>query len=205
MPRRPLTRAESKQVTRERLLAAAERVLTRRGYHGASLSEIAGEAGYTIGAVYSNFDSKEDLLLALVERESLRIAQRIVAATTDVEDAVEKLRRGADEWMAFLAEQSALYTVFIEFWTVSVRNRAIAGRNAELWGRVRSAIGSLITEHVHAAGKALALPAEQVGAAVMALGDGLAIQRLEGSNAIPDELFGELVGRLVPALVEDSR
>ena len=200
-----LTREESKQVTRQRLLAAATRVLARRGYHGASLAEIAAEAGYTIGAVYSNFDRKEDLLLALVEQESLRIAERIVAATADVEDAVEKLRRGADEWMAFLAEQPELYAVLIEFWTVSVRNRAIADRNAELWGTVRSAIGSLIEEHVRAAGMALTLPAEQVGAAVMALGDGLAIQRLEGSDAIPDELFGELVGRLIPALVRDSR
>jgi AcrR family transcriptional regulator len=191
-------------MTRERLLGAAARVLARRGYHGASLAEIAAEAGYTVGAVYSNFDGKEDLLLALVEQQSLRIAERIVAATADSKDAMAKLRRGADEWIAFLDEQPELYAVFVEFWTVSVRKPVIAERNAELWGAVRRAIGSLIEQHARALGRTLTLPAEQVGAAVMALGDGLAIQRLEGSDAIPDELLATLLAALVPALAQGA-
>ncbi len=61
-----LTRAESKAQTRSRILAAATAVFEREGYHGASLERIAAEAGFTKGAVYSTFDSKADVMLALI-------------------------------------------------------------------------------------------------------------------------------------------
>src|SRR5258705_2961093 len=53
-----LTRAEQQTVTRERLLAAAEQVIARHGYGGASIDLITAEAGYSKGAIYSNFKSK---------------------------------------------------------------------------------------------------------------------------------------------------
>jgi AcrR family transcriptional regulator len=58
-----LTRAEQQALTRERLLAAAERVLARHGYGGASIDLITAEAGYSKGAIYSNFESKEAVFL----------------------------------------------------------------------------------------------------------------------------------------------
>jgi AcrR family transcriptional regulator len=64
---RPSLRDEQKALTRRRLLDAAETVFARRGFHGASVEEIAREAGATTGAVYSNFAGKEDLFLALFE------------------------------------------------------------------------------------------------------------------------------------------
>ena len=63
-----MTRAESQVRTRDELLAAAARVFKRRGYERASVAEIAEQAGYSHGAVYSNFEGKEDLFLALYER-----------------------------------------------------------------------------------------------------------------------------------------
>ena len=66
---RRMTREESRAATRERLLAAARSVFARSGFHGASVEEIASEAGFSTGALYSNFDGKEDLFLVLMERE----------------------------------------------------------------------------------------------------------------------------------------
>ena len=63
----PLTPERRRQQTRDHLLEAAARVFGERGYHGASLDDIAAAAGFTKGAVYSNFKSKEDLFLALLE------------------------------------------------------------------------------------------------------------------------------------------
>ena len=65
----PATRAEQQVQTRERLIDAAARVFARRGYHAATLAEVAREAGYSTGAVYSNFSGKEDLFLALADRQ----------------------------------------------------------------------------------------------------------------------------------------
>jgi AcrR family transcriptional regulator len=65
MPVQPLTPERRRQQTREHLLAAAAEVFAERGFHGASLDEVAAVAGFTKGAVYSNFKNKEDLFLAL--------------------------------------------------------------------------------------------------------------------------------------------
>src|SRR3954464_9745233 len=76
-------RRELKQEqTRARLLEAAAQVFARRGCHVATLEEVAAEAGFTKGAVYSNFDSKEGLFLALVDQE---IAKRITEIGAVVE------------------------------------------------------------------------------------------------------------------------
>ncbi len=63
-----LSRQERKAQTRERLIDAAAQVFAQRGFEAASLDEVAAAAGYTKGAVYSNFASKTDLLIALLER-----------------------------------------------------------------------------------------------------------------------------------------
>lgn len=63
-----ISRAERHAQTREELLEAARTVFAKHGYGGASIDRIAAEAGYSKGAIYSNFDSKEAIMLALLER-----------------------------------------------------------------------------------------------------------------------------------------
>src|ERR1700685_2397077 len=75
-----MTREQSKAHTRTRLLDAARSVFARGGFHGASVEEIASEAGVSTGALYSNFDGKEDLFLALMEREISEHAREIAEA-----------------------------------------------------------------------------------------------------------------------------
>ena len=67
-PKRPkrLTRKEKQAETRRRLLGAGERVFLRRGLQGSSVEEIAAEAGFTRGAFYSNFESKDELFVELL-------------------------------------------------------------------------------------------------------------------------------------------
>jgi AcrR family transcriptional regulator len=63
----PFTSDRRRQQTRDYLLQAAAQVFAARGFHAATLDEVAAAAGYTKGAVYSNFKNKEDLFLALLE------------------------------------------------------------------------------------------------------------------------------------------
>src|ERR1035441_1103937 len=67
MTLQPLTAGRRRQQTRDYLLEAAARVFAEHGYHGASLDQVAAVAGFTKGAVYSNFKNKDDLFLALIE------------------------------------------------------------------------------------------------------------------------------------------
>jgi AcrR family transcriptional regulator len=62
-----LSRAERASRTRRELLGAAERRFVRDGYHATTLEAIAADAGYSKGAVYSAFDGKADLFLALAD------------------------------------------------------------------------------------------------------------------------------------------
>ena len=102
MPR--LTRAEQRDLTRTRLLDAAEKVFVDRGFHAASVDEVAEEAGYSKGAVYSNFENKDELFLAVLER---RVDSRALAAGSAVPD---------DRPISEQAEQAgnAFFEVFLQ-------------------------------------------------------------------------------------------
>jgi AcrR family transcriptional regulator len=197
-----MTREASRQITRGRLLDAAASVFAKRGYRGASVEEISAEAGYTIGALYSNFSGKDEVLLALLEQQVDRIAERIVAAALEAEDPADKLRAGAREWMAFVDEEPELYTLMVEFWTMWVRDEEQRPHHARRFAAVRAYIGRLIQEKADEMGVALRLPAEHVGAVVMALADGLALQHLANPEAVPAELYPAVLPILVQALEE---
>jgi len=195
-----MTREESRQITRRRLLDAAARVFAKRGYRRASVEEISSEAGYTIGALYSNFAGKEEVLLALLEQQLARIAERIVTAARAADDPVDKLRAAAREWMAFLDDEPELYALMIEFWTIWVRDDELRPRHAERFATVRSFIGGLIQEKADEMGIEMRLPPDQIGAVVVALADGLALQHLADPEAMPKDLYPTVLPILIQAL-----
>src|SRR5437588_2291320 len=113
---RPSLREEQKALTRRRLLEAADAVFARRGFHGASVEEIARQAGATTGALYSNFAGKEDLFLELFEESTaaqVREYSEIFSEGTTLE---AQARGGADRWMQILRDRPGYFPLFIEFW-----------------------------------------------------------------------------------------
>src|SRR4029079_10464087 len=118
-----MTREERRERTREDLVQAAGRLFTANGFHATTVDAIAAEAGYTKGAVYSNFTSKEDLFFAVYERRVERLIPEVEQALIDAPGTAEGLmsvvsaharRREAndDGWLA----------VFLEFWTHVLRH-----------------------------------------------------------------------------------
>src|SRR4051794_24769266 len=103
-PRERLTNAERQARTRARLLEAAAKVFARRGFHAASVDEVAGEAGYSTGALYHQFKGKEDLFLALLEEHSAQQVQEYTQTFARGENVDEQARGGADRWMAYIRE-----------------------------------------------------------------------------------------------------
>src|SRR5918999_3743140 len=88
MPPRDRVRRHPRAQTREELLDAAARVFARRGFNGASVEAVSEEAGFSTGAVYSNFESKEELFLSLYE-------ERIRRRRRELREAVERSGGGA--------------------------------------------------------------------------------------------------------------
>ena len=121
------------------------------------------------------------------------------------DDPVDKLRAAAREWMAFLDDEPELYALMIEFWTIWVRDDDLRPRHAARFAAVRGFIGGLIQEKADEMGIPMRLPPDQIGAAVMALADGLALQHLADPKAIPPDLFPSLLPLLIRASSSQTR
>src|SRR6266545_2695685 len=97
-----MTRKESQERTREQLVAAAAKVFARRGYHRATVDEIASEAGFTIGALYSNFKTKEQLFLAIADRQVEGRVAEIAAVGDAATGEAEAGEAAAERMRSFL-------------------------------------------------------------------------------------------------------
>src|SRR5512142_831303 len=146
-PRR-LTRAQSRAQTRDRLLEAARAVFARSGFHGASVEEIASAAGYSTGALYSNFDGKEDLFLVLMEREIDEHAREIAEVVRSRSSVSERAARGARRWMTMIEREPELLLLFMEFWAYGVRDADVRPKVAQRFAQMREVLTDLIAQGV---------------------------------------------------------
>ena len=109
-----MTRAESREQTKERLLAAAAELFAERGVNGTSVEQIAERAGYTRGAFYGNFEAKHDLVVALLARRREQEAAEVAALSAgSLDEVMTRLRawhaeraRHLPEWFALRTELS---------------------------------------------------------------------------------------------------
>jgi AcrR family transcriptional regulator len=186
---RRLRREEQRELTRRQLLDAAERVFARDGFRGASVATIAEEAGYSHGAIYSNFNGKEDLFLVLVEeRIDARLARVYEAADTELSRGTEPLE-AARRFASTLQQEREAYLLLVDFWNQAVREPQAATKFAERHARLRTLIGRIVEGVTRDQGLELTLPREQVATAVIALFNGFTIERFADPNAAPDELL----------------
>jgi AcrR family transcriptional regulator len=199
-----LTRDERKEQTRERLLQAAERVFAERGYHAASVDEVAEQAGFSTGALYSNFEGKEDLFLTLFDRHITRQSAEIAALIEDLPSVDERARIGAEHWVEFLDREAKTVMLFIEFWSFAVRNPDVRSRFAERYGRIREVMTGLIARGAQDLGVELSIPPEQLAVVVDALADGIALQKLVDPGSVPDDLFGRALIMLFEGAMKPS-
>lgn len=194
-----LTREQSKANTRERLLAAARGAFAEHGFHGASVEEIASRAGFSTGALYSNFDGKEDLFVALMEREIELHAQEIADAVAERASVSERAAGGARQWMTMIEREPELLLLFMEFWAYGVRDADVRPKVAARFAHVRRLLTTLIDDGAREFELELTIPADQLAIAVDALADGIARQRLADPGAVPDELMGNVLSLLFEA------
>lgn len=196
-PPRRLRRDEQQRQVRAQLLDAAERVFARHGYQGASIDAIAAEAGYSHGAIYSNFNGKEDLFLVLVEeRVDARLARVYQAADAELSRGATPLE-AARRFVAMLQGEQHAYLLMVDFWNQAVREPKAAARFAERHARLRAVIGRIVEGVARDTGAELTLPRDQVATALIALVNGLTIERLADPPAAPDELFAHAIAAIV--------
>ena len=126
--RKRLTREESKELTRLRLIEAAERLFIRRGYDDASVEEISERAGYSRGAFYSNFDSKEQVFLAVIDRRRPRALDNILHRVSEPVERIAAVRN----WFANQWRLKDFIALRMEFSRRAFRDRSVRMHLAEL-------------------------------------------------------------------------
>lgn len=203
-----LTRREKQQRTRERLIDAAAKVFARRGYHPASVEEIAAEAGFSTGAVYSNFDGKEELFLALADREVAERVGEIRAVAEAAESGADTNAEAAERFRRFLEQDPDWPLLFYEFWSFGVRNARIREEFATRREAVRDALAETLERVAAEAGFELRFPAPALATAISATLNGLAFERAADPESIPQEVLAEFVSAIIAcsiALPESTR
>lgn len=178
MARKRLTRAERQAETRTRLLDAAVRVCARRGLAEATVEEISEEAGYTRGAVYSNFESKEDLLLAVFEERIEPRLRLVLAPMVEAAGAREQGVMLTSLVRSLMNEERAYLLLLVEFWGFAARNRAIGRRFAEVRRRRRKLVSEMIEERLTRRGERIEDGTADLAAVFVALTTGALFEGL---------------------------
>jgi AcrR family transcriptional regulator len=201
-PRR-LTRAEAKARTRRLLLEAAARTFARKGYAGASVEEIAEDAGFSIGALYSNFSGKEELFLALMtERANSRVSDTAHLLEDRVPDSADAWTALGQQMVDVADKDIELAPLQAEFWLYAVRHPELLETfSAELRAR-RVPLERLIAAGLAKDGDYPDDLAGRVAIVISALFQGMVRQRRIDQANVPAELYGDALRWLFAGLRE---
>jgi AcrR family transcriptional regulator len=187
-----MTRREKQQRTRKSLLNAAARLFCQRGLEGASIDEVAQAAGYTKGAFYANFKSKEELFLVMLDERFSRELDRLDRALAGTQEPHEEARAAAQDFIHFAGDQDwpRLYFQFVAHAArdedfrqeLATRHQAMRDRLTEVFKRWKEGVGVTPT-----------LPVAEITAMMFFMADGFLLDRMI-EPGLSDELYTTMVG-----------
>lgn len=194
LDRRTRSARAERRDARAALLRAAAAVFSERGFRGASVDEIAQRAGYSKGAIYWHFESKDDLFFALLEerleRPTREMIELLESAPPEQDMGAEASRRFAE----LLESERELLLLQHEYWSQAVRDSKLRARYARRRAKLRAALGrALSTRLEHLGAPPDAVAGEAMATVIMALSEGLAQESLIDPRAVPDGLLGDTI------------
>jgi AcrR family transcriptional regulator len=182
-PRR-LTREETREQTTQRLLDAAEKVIARKGLDAASVEDIALAAGYSRGAFYSNFSSKEDLFIELLRRDHEKKRARFETLRSDAL-SLDELEAQVVEIYSTLFRDNECFMNWSEARLLAVRDARFRAKFNALVIEKRAEIGELITYFYRRLGIEAPIPPETLAFGLMSLVEGVKLALLSGAGDTP--------------------
>lgn len=191
-----MERPAADSTPREAVVDAAARVFERDGFHGASVRRIASEAGMTTGAVYSSFEGKAELFLAVLE-EKLDPRLELMYAAARRAPAGEVGAPVGRAFSAYLTRRRRWLILLIDFWAQASREPRARRIFKRRHRRLRRAIVDVLEERVAQHGVPLALPAEDLATVLIALTNGFAVERLADPRSVPEALYARAIDLLL--------
>ncbi|MFE6101361.1 TetR/AcrR family transcriptional regulator [Streptomyces laurentii] len=191
--RRPRTRAA--------LLRAALETFAEHGFHAVSIEQICERAGFTRGAYYSNFASKEELFLALFDEHGERVVRRLAEAVDALPPEECTLERLAGLVARIEPDERDWYLVSMEFTLHAIRDPQAAWVLARHEARLRAEIARGLELVVRRSGRELAVDADRFARLIVALREGALAQSYVEPAELPP---GTLERAFLPALLESA-
>jgi AcrR family transcriptional regulator len=203
-PRRP-NRAQKREANRQRILRAARTVFGARGYHAATIEDIADEAGLSNGAIYYNFDSKEELFLALLDERVDERLEHLRSSLGGSADAADALPEEARDVTRSFKDSREWRLLLLEFIAYAARNPRFARRLRDHKRKLHAAIGEALETYLSRRGIASPIAVDHLAVAVSGLANGLALEELADPGCVPDALLGQVLELMVPAASRESQ
>ncbi|MCV7433217.1 TetR/AcrR family transcriptional regulator [Mycolicibacterium bacteremicum] len=200
-PRR-LTRAESKEQTRQRLLDAAAQVFARRGYAAASVEEIAETAGFSVGAVYSNFAGKDDLFSALMTDRAVNRMDTVAEIIGDAHAESQDPLRALGAMLIAMADKEIDVAVLrTEFWLHAVRNPELMKIEAAASAKTLDSVRGILSNMLERNGVDVErVSVDDFATTTLAMFGGLIRQRRIEPERVTEQMFGEALRRQIAGM-----
>lgn len=203
MPKR-MTRAQRNDDTRRRLLEAARKVFSKHGYYAATLDQVAEAAGFSKGAVYSQFDSKADLFLALYEaRIEQRIAQ-LPAIRIGTGSTAAALESFSTQWFDSARADVDFQLLIMEFRLHVARNPQLRERYIEIYDRLRQAVAQAAAAALARNHLSAVMSPEDLTRLQMAIGPGLLLAQQLEPESFPEPLLALFNRALLQGVLSPS-
>jgi AcrR family transcriptional regulator len=177
MNRKRLTREDSREETRKHLLDAAQRLIAKKGLSTASVEEIAEAAGYTRGAFYSNFSSKDDLFLELLRRDHKETHVQL-AGLLDDSLPLDHIHTRAREIYGQMYRDSESFMNWSEARMLAARDSKFRTKLNALLTEKRGEVAGFIDYFYRRVGIAAPVPANVMAMGFMSLFEGVKLSML---------------------------
>jgi AcrR family transcriptional regulator len=177
--------------TRAALLRSASRTICELGMHGASIDRIAADAGYTKGAFYVHFASKEDLFLRMLDEHFATELARLDAVLSGTGDPAEEARSAAEDFLEHIDADPEWRRLYQEFATHAARNEVFRAEFAARQRDLRERMAVVFTRWAADFGVIPPVPPEDVAAMTFFMADGFLLDQM-----IDPELDAALYGKM---------
>ena len=191
----PRRQGERRAATRQKILRSAGRVFAARGFHGATLDEVGEAAGVSKGAVYYNFESKDDLFVSLLEERLAERLDEVRRSLADGSDAV--LQSAGSGFLDRLQRDPRWPPLFFEFVAYAARDPEVRARFGTWVRDTRTALAEVIELRAARGGGGPPLPPDELALAVSSLANGMLIEALFDPDGTPPGAFDRFLGLLL--------
>ncbi|MDQ8046956.1 MAG: TetR/AcrR family transcriptional regulator [Solirubrobacteraceae bacterium] len=198
-----LSRKEQQALTRGALLESAMRVLADKGLHRASIDDIAADAGFTKGAFYANFRSKEALFLEMLDEHFAERLAAIEEVTSSGEDIAEQAARAGQDFSDALRGDPAWCRLFLEFSSHAARHEAFRIEFVARTNAICDRIAGIYERRATELGIVPVVPATDIARMTFAMANGAAIEQLL-DPATPDDIFGTMLRLFFAGVLQQS-